>query len=151
MRDQISKARLQLLHPDARLIFQRFIEDCEEAFNIVIRIVQGLRTFEEQAVIYAQGRTKPGKIVTNAKPGQSYHQYGVAVDLGILKNNKIDWNFDYLRLLQFMPKEMVWGGNFKSIKDKPHFEITFGLNWKEMLKRYTKKDFITGTKYIRIK
>lgn len=150
MRDEISKARLQLLHPDARLIFLKFIEDCEQAFNITLRIIQGLRTFEEQDAIYAQGRTKPGPIVSNSKSGQSYHQYGLSCDFGVLSGNKIDWNFDYKRLTQFMPDSMEWGGNFKSIVDKPHFQVTFGLSWRELLKRYKAKDFIKDSKYVRI-
>jgi hypothetical protein len=142
MRDQQSIARLQLLHPEVRLIFKKFIEDCENAFNITLRIVQGLRTFEEQQSIYDQGRTKPGKIVTNAKPGSSYHNFGLSVDIVPITNGKADWNFDFKRLTQFMPEGMVWGGNFSKLKDLDHFEYTKGNTWRTLLDRYTKKQFI---------
>ncbi len=150
MRDATSIARLNLLHPKARPIFQHFIEQCETAYNVTIRIVQGLRTFAEQDALYAQGRTKPGKIITFAKGGQTYHCYGAAVDLLIIENGKGNWNFDYTRLLHFMPAGMVWGGSFSNLKDLDHFELKFGLNWRDMLAKYNAKDFIQGTQYINI-
>ena len=55
------------------------------ASKITPLIYCGRRTMEEQAGLYAKGRTKPGKIVTKAKPGQSYHNYGLAFDWVPLK------------------------------------------------------------------
>jgi hypothetical protein len=56
------------------------------ASKITPLIYCGRRTMEEQAALYAKGRTKqPGKIVTKAKPGQSYHNYGLAFDWVPLK------------------------------------------------------------------
>ena len=55
------------------------------ASKITPLIYCGRRTMEEQAALYAKGRTKPCKIVTKAKPGQSYHNYGLAFDLVPLK------------------------------------------------------------------
>lgn len=87
MKDQISIDRIKKLHPEAISLFQRFIEEAEDTLNITLRITQGLRTFEEQNALYAQGRTKPGSKVTNAKAGQSFHNYGQAIDLVELKGN----------------------------------------------------------------
>ena len=77
MRDTpISLHRANLLHPAIR---QEVIDTIGKIENnnfpstIKIRIVQSLRTIEEQNELFAQGRTKPGKIVTNAKGGSSYH------------------------------------------------------------------------------
>ena len=71
------------------------------ASKITPLIYCGRRTMEEQAALYAKGRTKGGKIVTKAKPGQSYHNYGLAFDWVPLKataKNKdlltADWGND---------------------------------------------------------
>ncbi len=152
MRDNISLARLNMLHPKAIPIFKKFIEDAETALDITLRIVQGGRTFAEQQAIYDQGRTKPGKIVSNAVPGSSYHNYGLAIDLGHLINNgtEIDWHFEYDQLLKYMPHDMTWGGNFHSIKDYPHFELQFGYSWRDLLAKYNAQNFIDGTEYVNI-
>lgn len=67
--------------------------------GIAVLVTCTLRTNEEQAETYAQGRTKPGKIVTYAKPGQSFHNpvdgYGAAaMDVVPLVGGKPDWRDD---------------------------------------------------------
>lgn len=149
MRDSISISRVQALHPMIREDVTKFITEAEESLGVTLRIVQGLRTIEEQNELYAKGRTKPGAKVTNARGGSSYHNYGLAIDLVEIKDAKANWNFKYELLLPFAEKYgFKWGGHFTSIMDKPHFEKTFGLHWKEMLKRNDLKKFIPGTKYI---
>lgn len=73
----------------------------EKGFNF--EIVQGLRTASQQLAIYRQGRDTPGKIITKAKPGQSYHEYGFAVDVYPFINNKrndtSDKAWDHFRAL----------------------------------------------------
>lgn len=155
MKDPISIKRVAELHPKVRDDFSNFITDAENALNITIRVSQGLRTFEEQEILYEQGRTKPGKIVTKAKPGQSYHQYGLAVDLVEMVGNGLDWGYDMAKLVPFADKYGIkWGGSKDFIKagieDKPHFEKTFGLNWRLLLARYNDKNFIAGTEYVDI-
>lgn len=151
MRDKISETRIKLLHPAVREIFTQFIEEAEEALDVTLRIVQGLRTIDEQNALYAQGRTKPGNKVTNAKGGASFHNYGLAIDLVELKAGKANWNFKYELLLPFAQKyNLVWGGHFKSIVDKPHFELTFGYGWKQLLEKHNKKQFISGTQYVQL-
>jgi peptidoglycan L-alanyl-D-glutamate endopeptidase CwlK len=143
MKDSVSVARLAKLHPLVRNTFKSFIEECEALSpDTTLRITQGLRTFPEQQALYDQGRGKPGKIVTNARAGQSYHNYGLAIDLVELdgeKNEIADWKFD-MGTLQDIAKKygIVWGGNFKSIKDKPHFEKTFGFSWQQLLELHNK-------------
>lgn len=56
--------------------------------GITIDIISGLRSWSQQASLFAQGRTKPGRIVTNARPGSSWHNYGLAIDLGLFANGK---------------------------------------------------------------
>lgn len=113
-----------------QLIKQSFVE----GINIVI--VQGLRTMKEQAALYAQGRTTSGYIVTNAKPGYSYHNYGLALDYALLGNDgySVFWTVnDQWRRVAEIGKLLgfVWGGDWtyekEGIVDYPHLEMTFGL------------------------
>lgn len=164
MKDAISLQRIQLLHPKAGAIFQKFIEAAELGLGITIRVVQGLRTFVEQQAIYDQGRTKPGKVVSNAKPGSSYHNYGLAVDLGIIEDGKINWDYNYKLLQPYAQAAgLTWGADWdgdgmtkaegdrdEHLVDMPHFEITFGHNWRELLTMHEQKKFIPGTEYVNI-
>jgi peptidoglycan L-alanyl-D-glutamate endopeptidase CwlK len=103
-----------------------------------IVVTSGLRTMEEQAALYAKGRTAPGSIVTNARPGYSYHNYGLAFDIALVIDGKLNWSAkvdvdhdqvsDYEEV-GFYGEEigLEWGGRFKTIVDLPHFQYTFGL------------------------
>lgn len=170
MKDQISIERCMKLHPAIRFDVMNAITKAEvEKFQnkIAVRVVQGLRTFPEQQALYEQGRTKPGKIVTNSKAGQSYHNYGLAIDFALLYDLNGDGSFeslswdtlkdidkdgeaDWLEVVDvFESQGYTWGGRFQSIKDNPHFEKNFGIHWKELLKRYEAKDFIQDV-YVKI-
>ena len=98
MKDQLSVDRVNKLHPKVRNAFKMIIEAAEGELGITLRVTYGLRTMQEQATLYAQGRTTPGKKLTNAKPGQSYHNYGLAVDLVRMNGNKADWTYDMAKL-----------------------------------------------------
>ena len=153
MKDAISIQRVEELHPKVREDFKNFITYAENALNITIRVTQGLRTFKEQQDLYDMGRTKPGKIVTKAKAGSSYHQYGLAVDLvELIHDGKdVDWNYDMGKLVPYAAKYGIdWGGNWIGFKDYPHFEKHFGINWRDLLVKHNAKDFIEGTSYVKI-
>ena len=151
MKDQISETRIGNLHPKVRQIFTSFIEDAEKEFGITLRVSEGYRSIAYQNSLYEKGRTQSGKIVTNAKGGSSYHNYGLAIDLVELKDGKVNWNFDYSKLLPLARKyNIAWGGLFKNILDKPHYEITFGYNWRDLLRKYNAKDFIPNTEFVNI-
>lgn len=151
MNDGVSMTRIKLLHPSIREDAEKFITEAETTFDITLRIIQGLRTIEEQNELYAIGRNKPGKKVTNAKGGSSYHNYGLAIDLVQMKDGKPNWNFEYEIIVPIAEKYgFFWGGNFKSIIDRPHFEKTFGYNWRDLLAKVNNKDFISGTKYVNL-
>lgn len=161
--DKITETRIALLHPQIRDEVKSLIEQANAVIsqNITIRVVQGLRTIQEQNELYAQGRTKPGKIVTNAKGGSSYHNYGLAIDFAFLVNGKeISWDTskdfdndkiaDWLEVVNiFKSKGYEWGGDWKT-KDNPHLEKRFGLSWQKLQEKYNKKDFIVGTKYVKL-
>ena len=168
--DKVSLERLQLMHPKVR---QKAIDDYLAANKLLgkgvrLRITYSVRTFNEQAALYAQGRTKPGKKVTNANAGQSIHNYGLAFDIVILydkngdgnfeeasydlkrdgdKNGKSDWRtvIDYL-----ISKGWFWGGNFKTLFDAPHFQYDLGYSWQQLLELHKAKKFIKGTTYVQI-
>lgn len=149
MKDQISELRLQETHPQCRLVFKSFIEQCEDDFNVVLRITQAFRGIEEQNRLYEQGRSLPGKIVTNAKGGSSFHNYGLAIDLAVLKNERIDWSYPLCNFRPLAKQHGIeWGGDWKSLKDKPHFQMTFGNDWQVLLEKYNNQEFIPGTKFL---
>lgn len=65
--------------------------EVESKHGIKLRVAQATRTIAQQNALYAQGRTAPGRIVTNAKGGESYHNYGLAIDVIEIKNGKTNW------------------------------------------------------------
>lgn len=93
--------------------------------GINLRVTEGYRSPERQNELYAQGRTAPGNRVTNARGGQSNHQKRTAFDVVVLNDKgQPDWespHWDELGKFAEM-LGLNWGGNFKSIKDRPHFE-----------------------------
>lgn len=140
MKDAISVERVKKLHPAVRDTFTKFITECENTLNITLRITMGYRTIKEQNDLYAQGRTKPGSIVTRAKGGQSFHNFGLAVDLVELVGGQPNWKYDMSNLFPIADKYgLECGGRWKSIKDMPHFEArtvnghTFLENCKDLL------------------
>lgn len=98
-----------------------------KSFGYEMRITQGFRSIEEQNRLYAQGRTTNGNIVTNARGGQSFHNYGVAVDY-VFRKQGFDAP-DYLwTLFGLVGKKhgFFWGGDWKGFVDRPHLEMTLG-------------------------
>lgn len=116
-----------LLHPDARMAWLRL---AEAALNLgrPIFLVEGYRSPARQDALYAQGRTTPGSVVTNARAWQSWHQTGRAVDFAFQHG----WPFaddhpwkhigEMGELLGF-----EWGGRWKK-PDRPHLQWTGGLS-----------------------
>jgi peptidoglycan L-alanyl-D-glutamate endopeptidase CwlK len=89
-----------------------------------IFVFEGLRSFDQQALRYAQGRTTPGSIITRARPGYSWHQYGCAVDLVFGGDGKWSWSGNYDGVERIMRVK-----GFESLSfERPHFQMTFGLD-----------------------
>ena len=86
MKDQVTLDRINLLHPKLRDEVVKMYDEIVAALtgSAICRFAYTLRTFAEQDALYAQGRTKGGLKVTNAKGGQSYHNYGLAIDIVLL-------------------------------------------------------------------
>lgn len=131
---KLSKVHGKLAELGRQLITESFKN------GVPIIITQGLRTIEEQNALYAQGRTTPGKIVTEVKGGYSYHNYGLAIDFAVLTpNGTVEWStavdydrdgqkdwYEVGRIGQSLGLE--WGGAWNSFVDMPHFQLTFGYS-----------------------
>lgn len=104
--------------------------------GIRLLVTQGLRTIEEQNKLYAIGRTIKGSKVTNAKGGESEHNYGVCFDVCFFDGKKVSYAGNWVKLGKIWKKlGGTWGGDWKSFPDKPHFSYTLG---------YTIKNFQEG-------
>jgi len=140
-----SEKRISLLNPAVAAATRQLIRNCYNR-GVYITITQGLRTIAEQNALYNQGRFgNPGPIVTNAKGGSSYHNYGLAIDFALLRpdGKNVSWSTtedldkdgksDWMEVVEEAKKlGFAWGGDFKSIKDMPHFEMTFGLSTSQL-------------------
>ncbi len=149
--DPITNERITGLHPVIRMKATNLINQVESELGTQLRISQGRRTIEEQNALYAQGRTTPGKIVTKARGGSSYHNFGLAFDIVGIEGKSINYNLDY-STISTIGKEMglQWGGDFKSIIDKPHFQMTFGRSTKYLLQLYN-SGITFGNGYVKVR
>ena len=131
-------ADINLLLPKVRQMASDFISKCNSQ-GIDIIITSTYRSSEEQDALYAKGRTTPGNVVTNAKGGQSMHNWKVALDFCPVKNGVAQWNDKVLftRIGQIGKScGFEWGGDWESFLDLPHLQYTAG---------YTLTDFQNGT------
>ena len=109
-------------------------------------VISGLRSWEQQAALYAQGRTKPGKIVTKAPPGSSWHNYGLAIDLGLFAGGRyLDETAPakaakIYRELGSLAASMgiEWAGGWKSFPEGPHFQWTAGQTLAQLREKMAK-------------
>lgn len=124
----INSRKIEDLTPEADKLCRLFIAKCRDA-GIDVLITSTYRDLESQAALYAQGRTKHGQIVTNAKPGQSYHNYRVAFDFVPMQNGKCQWsNMTLFNQCGAIATSigLDWAGNWKSFKEKAHCQFTGG-------------------------
>jgi peptidoglycan L-alanyl-D-glutamate endopeptidase CwlK len=103
--------------------------------GIDLLVTSTYRDEESQNALYAQGRTRPGRRVTNARGGQSYHQYRVAFDVVPLVAGKAVW--DDARLWRRIGElgesvGLEWAGRWKTFPESPHFQFTNGLTLKDL-------------------
>lgn len=123
------------LHPKVKDMAIKFINACKKA-GIDIIVTSTYRDGESQNELYAQGRTKPGRRVTNAKAGQSWHNYRLAFDVVPLRNGKPVWNTTgnvdgklWARIGALGKLAgLQWAGDWTgSLKEMAHFQYTGGL------------------------
>lgn len=174
--DKVSLQRIELLHPLVREEAKKILQECDQALtgSAKVRFTHTLRTFQEQADLYALGRTKVnpdgksssrpmGYKVTNAQAGSSIHNYALAIDICLIINGKeASWNdvkdfdgdglSDWMEVVRIFKKYgWTWGGSWSSFVDKPHFEKTFGYSLAQLKSKYNAKDFIQGTNFVNLK
>lgn len=134
--DAGSRAKFRLLYPDFAVRCRRLIHDMQEYYGMPMRCTEGVRTWARQQEIFNQGRTTPGPVVTRARPGQSYHNYGLAADFCFRGSDPFlekhpqgmaIWK-SFGRLAQ--AHGLVWGGDFS---DMPHVQLTYGFHWRELI------------------
>ena len=99
------------------------------AVGFPVIVTDEYRTIDEQNALYAKGRTLPGEIVTNAKGGESLHNYRCAFDVAFKKGSGISYEGDF-GMLGNVGKilGLEWGGDWASFVDKPHFQFTAGYD-----------------------
>lgn len=122
--DERSEKVISTLLPDVQSIARALVQKATSN-GIQIKIISGLRSYEEQNELYAQGRTKPGNIVTKAKAGFSNHNFGIAFDIGVFEGKKYITESAKYKAVGVLGMELglEWGGNWKSIVDQPHFQL----------------------------
>lgn len=124
----INSRDIKDLLPQVEEKCRAFITICA-AQGIDVIITSTYRDFESQAALYAQGRTAPGKKVTNAGPGDSYHNWRVAWDFVPIVGGKAVWNDNALwAKCGGIAHELgiEWGGAWTRFPDKPHCQYTQG-------------------------
>ncbi|MBU9672386.1 M15 family metallopeptidase [Planococcus sp. CP5-4] len=142
------------LHPIVESKRDQLIAQAEEV-EIDILITDGFRSVEEQNEIHAQGRTRGGSVVTYAEGGESYHNYGLAIDFALRLpdgsvvwdiqhdgngNGRPDW-FEVADIAKGLGFE--WGGDWMGFKDYPHLQLDFGLSIRQLQDGYRPEDVIS--------
>ncbi len=163
MIDKYTEERAKLLHPKLRAEVIQVANELA-AKGLFFRIVQGFRSTLEQNQLYALGRTtknpqgitvkRPmGFTVTNAKGGQSYHNYGMAIDfaIDIMDNGVVkavsfdenidtnhDGNKDWMEVINAYGMRGWLSGLFWKERDDDHLEKSFGLTFQQLQDLVTK-------------
>jgi peptidoglycan L-alanyl-D-glutamate endopeptidase CwlK len=133
--DEKSSAVLASVRPELRKVAEYVQKYVGDNHSIRLIWVQGLRTEEEQAKLYAQGRTAPGPIVTQAESAAtSPHGRGAALDFAVLDQlRRPTWDYGAVGMYNVVgniakTQGLVWGGDFRH-PDRPHIELA---SWKEL-------------------
>ena len=147
--DLITLTRIELMHPKLRKSLREQYEFINGTLpnGVRLRLSYTLRTVKEQNDLYAMGRTAFGSIVTNAKGGQSIHNFGLAFDIVILLDTDRNGSFEtavwagryFDQVVKYFKYQgWEWGGDWKKYKDNPHFQAKKengqSWTWKELAK-----------------
>ena len=130
--DPVTDQRIGTLNPKVQGPATDFINQVQEELGINLRISQATRTIDEQDALYNQGRTEPGNIVTNAKGGESYHNYGLAIDVVEIRNRVAIYDTNWEAISEIGKRNgFEWGGDWTN-PDLPHFQMPFDLSIEEL-------------------
>jgi peptidoglycan L-alanyl-D-glutamate endopeptidase CwlK len=132
--DSRSEENIATLHsrvcPFARALIEKAAGQ-----GIIIKVTSATRTFAEQDELFAQGRTKPGPIVTKARGGFSNHNFGIAIDITIFKGSTDPekaktpvFESPLYKVIGALGTDLglEWGGSWTTIIDEPHFQLRPG-------------------------
>lgn len=98
------------------------LKECNAA-GLPVMMFEGYRSKDRQLWLFEQGRSRPGRIVTNARPGMSWHQYCCAADLAGYVDGQWTWAIDYSRIRAIMLKH-----HFETLTfEQAHFQMTGGI------------------------
>lgn len=126
----INSRKIEDLNPYVATLARKMIAAAKKE-GIDVLVTSTYRDGESQNYLYAQGRTRPGKVVTNARAGQSWHNYKLAFDVVPIVGGKAMWNdLRTFKRLGEIGKSvgLEWAGDWKSFKEYPHFQWTGGLS-----------------------
>ncbi|MBT2570575.1 M15 family metallopeptidase [Planococcus sp. ISL-110] len=141
------------LHPIVQEKRDLLVSQAAE-IGIDILITDGYRSPKEQDGLHSQGRSTSGSIVTHAEAGESYHNYGLAIDYALrLNDGSVVWDIarddngngesDWFEVADIGKKlGFDWGGDWQRFKDYPHLEMTFGLSIRELQQGWRPEDKI---------
>lgn len=136
---------IDLLHPALRKKVRAALEECHKQ-QLMVYVFESYRSPVRQQILYDQGRKTTGRVVTNARPYMSWHNYGLAFDLVFDGDERdgIQWSWDgdynttalngdkrsdYARVGEiFESYGFEWGARWKSFREMPHFQMTYGYD-----------------------
>jgi len=125
----INSRKVEDLHPKVADLCRKFINACDkEGINVLI--TSTYRDHESQDALYAQGRTTPGRKVTNARAGSSWHNWRCAFDFVPIVNGKAMWDDHrtFIRCGEIAESVgLEWAGRWKSFSEMAHCQWTGGL------------------------
>ena len=126
--DTRSETNLATLRPKAQPHFRallRALKAYAASKGLDVKIISANRTWAEQDVLFAKGRTTEGPKVTNAPGGLSNHNYQIAVDIGLFENGKyLAESVHYDKMGPLGEKlGLEWGGRWKKFPDSPHYQV----------------------------
>jgi peptidoglycan L-alanyl-D-glutamate endopeptidase CwlK len=140
--DERSERNIRTLNKKVQPLARKLIETAVEQ-GINVKVISGHRTYEEQNALYAQGRTKPGNIVTKAKGGQSNHNFATAFDVGIFSADGKEYfgeSPDYEKVGVIGESlGLTWGGRWEKFPDFPHFQFNEGRSMAQLRTAYEEK------------
>lgn len=130
----INSRNIDDLHPHVQVLCRRFLERTRDQ-GIDVIVTSTYRDYESQTALYAQGRTTPGRIVTNARPGQSFHNFRLAFDFVPIDHGKAQWTDTATFTRCGLIAEEVgleWAGRWKRFRELAHAQWTGGLTLAEL-------------------
>lgn len=126
----INSRNIDELLPPVAARCRQFVRRCADA-GIDVLITSTYRDHESQQAIYARGRTAPGRKITNARPGYSYHNWRVAFDFAPIVDGKIDWSdLETFKKCGEIGEScgLEWAGRWKRFREYAHLQYTGGLS-----------------------